>query len=255
MSVWKTLSRIDVSEHTEKKGNFTYLSWAWAWGQLKDSFPEATFVKHEYEGLPYMEAGSGDAYVKVSVTVGDHTLTETMPVLNHQNKSVKNPDSFTVNTSLQRCLAKAIAMHGLGHYIYAGEDLPPAETVDAYSPETVKLFAQKIQEAMISDDFAVIGRALVDNQEVFQKANTGTPGKGTGYFTSKEKGAQAKYGDRYQGYLQEYVDGLNGAEQAQDADAMAELLSEISENDTDKRLVWGRLESQTQAWIKSNRAV
>ena len=123
-SVWETLSKIDVNEHTEKKGNLTYLSWAWAWGQLKSAYPSATFEKHWFGGdgykLPFAKDEEGHAFVKVSVTVESETITETMPILNHSNKAVKNPDSFQVNTSLQRCLAKAIAYHGLGHYIYGG---------------------------------------------------------------------------------------------------------------------------------------
>ena len=123
--------------------------------------------------------------------------------------------------------------------------------VDAYDAETVRLFAKKIQEAMISDDFTLIGRSLVDDQDIFQKANNGTPGKGDGYFTSKQKTAQAKYGDRYQSYLQDYIDGINTAAQGQDTAGLQELLSEVATNETDKRLVWGRLDSETQAFVKS----
>ena len=137
-TVWERLSQIDVNEHTEKKGNLTYLSWAWAWATLKNEYPGASFQKHFFdhiskEGemkLPYAIDGEGYAYVRVTVRVEDVEVTETLPVLGNNNRSVKNPDSFAVNTSLQRCLAKAIAYHGLGHYIYAGEDLP-VETIKA----------------------------------------------------------------------------------------------------------------------------
>ena len=131
MSVFETLSAINVNEHTEKKGKFTYLSWAWAWGTLKKQFPEATFEKHQFQKdgnwIPYMIDDQGYAFVKVSVAVQEVTLTETFPVLNHQNKPIQNPNAFDINTALQRCLAKAIAMHGLGFYIYAGEDIPESE--------------------------------------------------------------------------------------------------------------------------------
>lgn len=129
-SVWETLSNIDVNDHTEKKNGLTYLSWAWAWGIVKKHYPEARFEKHMYynseNGLPqpYMIDTNGYAFVAVTVTIGDEKQSEILPVLNHANKSVQNPDSFQVNTALQRCLAKCCAMHGLGHYIYAGEDLP-----------------------------------------------------------------------------------------------------------------------------------
>ena len=127
-TVWERLSQIDVNEHTEKKGNLTYLSWAWAWGTLKNEYPNASFRKHWFDNLPYAIDEGGNAYVRVTVNVEDAEVTETLPVLGGNNRPVKNPDSFAVNTSLQRCLAKAIAYHGLGHYIYAGEDTAPVET-------------------------------------------------------------------------------------------------------------------------------
>lgn len=127
-SVWETLSGIDVSEHTEEKNGLTYLSWAWAWGIVKKHYPTATYEKHLYDGTngarAYMLDESGYGFVGVTVTIEGEKQTELLPVLNHANKAVQNPDSFQVNTALQRCLAKCCAMHGLGHYIYAGEDLP-----------------------------------------------------------------------------------------------------------------------------------
>jgi len=135
-TAWSVLSKIDVSEHVEKKNNLTYLSWAWAWAMLKDKYPYATFEKHWFDHecgrLPYASDPEGNTFVSVTVTIEDidgnkEAMTEVMPVLNHANKSVKNPDAFQVNTSLQRALAKAIGLHGLGAYIYQGEDLPPDE--------------------------------------------------------------------------------------------------------------------------------
>lgn len=142
-SVWETLSEIDVSEHTEKKGELTYLSWAWAWGIVKKHYPTATYDKHLYDGTngkrAYMLDEGGYGFVAVTVTIEGSEQTEVMPVLNHANKAVQNPDSFQVNTALQRCLAKCCAMHGLGHYIYAGEDLPegvePTVTVESSTGE------------------------------------------------------------------------------------------------------------------------
>jgi len=126
--VWKTLSLVDVSDHTEEKNGLTYLSWAWAWGIVKDHYPSAKYTKHLHDGAggsrPYMLDENGYAFVTVSVDIEGHSQTEVLPVLNYANKAVANPDSFQVNTALQRCLAKCCAMHGLGHYIYAGEDLP-----------------------------------------------------------------------------------------------------------------------------------
>ena len=129
-SVWETLSKIDVSEHTEEKNGLTYLSWAWAWGIVKKHYPKTTFTKNLYSSanndctLPYMIDPAGYAFVSVTVDIEGETQTEVLPVLNHANKAVSQPDSFQVNTALQRCLTKCLAFHGLGHYIYAGEDLP-----------------------------------------------------------------------------------------------------------------------------------
>ena len=130
-NAWEILSKIDCTEHAEDKNGLTYLSWAWAWGILKENFPDASFEKHYFDGLPYAADANGYAYVKVSVTVEGTEVTETMPVLDYRNKAVKNPDAFSVNSSLQRCLTKAISYHGLGHYIYAGEDLPPNDGEEA----------------------------------------------------------------------------------------------------------------------------
>lgn len=135
-SVWETLSAINVNEHTEKKNGLTYLSWAWAWGMLKKHYPEAKFQKHtDAKGLPYFKDEHGFAFVMVSVEVEGLTHTEVFPVLNHRNGAIQNPDAFAVNASLQRALAKAISYHGLGHYIYAGEDVPmDAEPEPAKAP-------------------------------------------------------------------------------------------------------------------------
>ena len=134
-SVWDTLKEISVNDHTEKKNGLTYLSWAWAWGVLKDYYPNATFEKViQPSGLPYIKDDQGYTYVQVTVTAGNDIVTDLFPVTNYANKPIQNPNSFDVNTAHQRCLAKAIAYLGLGHYIYAGEDMPqdsPSEAVSA----------------------------------------------------------------------------------------------------------------------------
>ena len=131
-SVFNKLDSIDVSKNTEKKGMFTYLSWAWAVRELLRVSPTATWricdydYQREgggYERQPYMQTPAG-AFVKVILTVDGIDREQVHPVLDHKNKTVEQPNAFQINTSIQRCLAKAIALHGLGLYIYAGEDLP-----------------------------------------------------------------------------------------------------------------------------------
>ena len=128
MNVFQTLSKIDVSEHTEKKGNYTYLSWAWAVKVLLEHYPEATWKIHTFIEVgnvesPYMRTNAG-CFVQVSVEIDGVIRTQVHPVLDHVNKTVDEPNAFQINTSIQRCLAKAIALHGLGLSLFAGEDLP-----------------------------------------------------------------------------------------------------------------------------------
>lgn len=120
--------KIDVSDHTEKKNGLTYLSWAWAWMTVLKHDPDATWEAVEYisdgETTPCMYLRDATAMVKVHVTVLGKTKSCLLPVMDHRNKAIQNPDSFQINTAIMRCLAKAISMHGIALYIYANEDLP-----------------------------------------------------------------------------------------------------------------------------------
>lgn len=152
---WEVLSQINVNDHIEKKNGLTYLSWAWAWGQLKNHYPEATYQYHWFESdgckLPYCIDSSGNAYVVVSVTVDGYELQEILPVLNFNNKPLQNPNSFDVNKAHKRCLTKAIALHGLGHYIYAGEDLPENTDDDDTDLDDMDLPEDTTQENIYED--------------------------------------------------------------------------------------------------------
>ena len=125
------LLKINVNEHTEKKNGLTYLSWAWAWAEVLKVDPQATwapmFNGPQGNESPWFSLPDGSMLVGVSVAIKGHAKQCMLPVMDHRNKAIKNPDAFAVNTALMRCLAKCIAMHGLGLYIYAGEDLPEQE--------------------------------------------------------------------------------------------------------------------------------
>ena len=128
-SVFDVLNDINVNDKTEKKGKLTYLSWAWAWGQLKKNYPSANYKVYENaDGWNYFTDGR-TAWVKVGVTVNGLEHIEYLPVMDNMNRSIplEKVTSFNVNTSIQRALTKAIARHGLGLYIYAGEDLPEVD--------------------------------------------------------------------------------------------------------------------------------
>ena len=142
------LLKINVNGHTERKGNLTYLSWAWAWAEVLKIDPSARWTAHEWADRPAMFLPDGSAMVKVSVEIKGDIKTCVLPVMDNRNRAIQNPDAFAVNTAIMRCLAKAIAMHGLGLYIYAGEDLPEAEKAEP-NPEVLAQIAAAADPAAL----------------------------------------------------------------------------------------------------------
>jgi len=133
------LLKLNVNEHVEKKQNLSYLSWAWAWAEALKADPAASFEVIPFDGKPYMDV-NGTGMVWVTVTMFGKPMTCFLPVMDHRNKPITNPDAFQVNTAIMRCMTKGLALHGLGLYIYAGEDLPEDE---AAAPVVVKAVTQK----------------------------------------------------------------------------------------------------------------
>lgn len=159
---FRVLSRIDVGEHIEKKNGLNYLSWAWAWDTIMRYYPDTqTDIKRPESGLPYWTDGR-TCWVDVSVTVAwnDRTRTrsEVFPIMDHRNKSIplENVTSFDINTALQRAWTKCIARHGLGFYIYAGQDLPNEVIEEQKKPVTEEQTA-KIRELYTEEE---IGKML-----------------------------------------------------------------------------------------------
>ncbi|NCU72206.1 MAG: DUF1071 domain-containing protein [Candidatus Fonsibacter lacus] len=134
------LLKINVNDHTERKGNLTYLSWAWAWAEVLKIDSAARWTAHEYNERPAMYLPDGTAMVKVSVEIKGDIKTCVLPVMDNRNRAIQNPDAFSVNTAIMRCLAKCIAMFGLGLYIYAGEDLPEGSAPQV-DPDLINLIA------------------------------------------------------------------------------------------------------------------
>lgn len=133
--IWNTLSKVDVNEHTQDKGGLTYLSWAWAWGVMMKHYPDLSIEWHRNSGGATEVGTDAIAYpggtVMVSCTVtigyeGTSAVRRTMwlPVMDYRNKAITNPDTRAISDSKMRCMTKCFALFGLGHYIYAGEDLP-----------------------------------------------------------------------------------------------------------------------------------
>ena len=134
-NVFKTLSAVNCNEHTEKKGSLTYLSWAWAWQMVKDHFPTAQYTIYENpDGWNYFTDGK-TCWVKTGITIEGIEHIEYLPVMDQRNQSIpfEQVRSTDVNKAIQRSLTKACARHGLGLYIYAGEDLPDAPRPSAPS--------------------------------------------------------------------------------------------------------------------------
>lgn len=136
MSVFETLNAVNVNGHTEKKNGLTYLSWAWAWAEVKKAFPDANYTIYENnQGWNYFTDGR-TGWVKTGVTINGMEHIEFLPIMDFKNKSIPldNITSFDVNKAIQRSLTKAVARHGLGLYIYAGEDLPEEEQSQQPTP-------------------------------------------------------------------------------------------------------------------------
>jgi hypothetical protein len=139
MSNFQKLRDINVNSKIEKKNNLSYLSWAWAVDQLLMQDPAATweymlFNVKDANGndntVPYSSI-NGTAMVFCTVTAFGKKMQAQLPVMDFRNKAIVSPDAYAVNTAMQRCLAKGIALHGLGLYIYAGEDMPEEDKVQA----------------------------------------------------------------------------------------------------------------------------
>jgi len=152
---FSALASVNVKDHVEKKGGFSYLSWPYAVGELRKRHSGATWEVVRFNGLPFLQVEGCGCFVEVAVTVEGVRLSQIHPVLDNRNKPIPLPNSFDINTSLQRALVKAIALHGLGLYIYAGEDLPESGNEKDTSPtpktrtETLRELCAKAQVNMI----------------------------------------------------------------------------------------------------------
>lgn len=123
-AIWDTLSCIDVSEHIEKKGGLSYLSWANAWTYLMNAYPASSFTFLDNKTFP---GGSVEVCVEVTVTDDGKSFisrTMTLPVMDYKNKAIPDPTSRDISDARMRCLVKCIALFGLGLSLYRGEDIP-----------------------------------------------------------------------------------------------------------------------------------
>ena len=158
------LNSINVNAKTEQKGNLTYLSWAWAWGEVKKLFPDATYTIYENaQGWNYHTDGK-TCWVKTGVIVNGIEHIEYLPVMDNRNNSISadKVTSFDVNKAIQRSLTKAVARHGLGLYIYAGEDLPETDKAEEEGRRAAEQEAAEKQYRAVIDQANEIIASVVD---------------------------------------------------------------------------------------------
>lgn len=161
---FEVLRKHNVSKHMEQKGQFNYLSWAYAVEELRKLKPDATWrVVKDENGYPYTSTPAGH-FVEVEVTVDDISLSQIHPVLDHRNQTLEQPNAFQINTSIQRCLAKAIALHGLGLYIFRGEDLPEADPLNGKQLKEIDSLLRQIED----DAFTELVNSRIDSNSINQ---------------------------------------------------------------------------------------
>mgnify|MGYP003314523090 FL=1 len=171
-SVFETLNSINVNDKVEKKNNLTYLSWAWAWAEVKKHYPSATYTIYEDINGMFYHTDGRSAWVKTGVTIEGQEHIEYLPVMDFRNNSilVDKITSVDVNKTIQRSLTKAIARQGLGLYVYAGEDLPNGETkVVAKKPTPKKPAPKKPTKIVLNvgdDNWDKVMKYVVDNKEL-----------------------------------------------------------------------------------------
>ena len=148
-SVFEVLNAIDCNEHVEKKNDISYLSWAWAWQIVKKNYPDAFYTIYENASGLFYHTDGKTCWVKTGVTINGLEHIEYLPVMDFKNKSIplNAVTSFDVNKAIQRSLTKAVARHGLGLYIYAGEDLPEEAKMQKAEKESA-IEEQAVNEMM-----------------------------------------------------------------------------------------------------------
>lgn len=152
---FKQLNSINCNDKTEKKNGLTYLAWAYAWGEVKKLFPESTYTIYENENGWFYHTDGNTCWVKTGVTINGIEHIEYLPVMDYKNRSipVDQVTSFDVNKAIQRSLTKAVARHGLGLYIYAGEDLPEDDNqVEQSSKPSTAVQARKAAAKRTADN-------------------------------------------------------------------------------------------------------
>ena len=227
-SVYERLSEINVNDHKQKKGNFDYLSWTWAIDAVKRSG-----LDFSYELLDDQVYNDGSMEVRCSVTLDSIRHVMWLAVTDHNNRAIKNPDAAAINKARMRCLVKAIAIHGLGFYIYAGEDLP-ATTLEVYEEFMADIESNEYKVAlkyvaMTEDEQVELSKSAPAGHKVELKAKL-----------RELSGKVHEVADSCAATLGEQLE-------ANDTHGVIESVSELV--DIEKKLVWARITPEQKSAI------
>ena len=154
--VWETLSKVDVSKHTEEKMKLTYLSWSRMWMLLCENYPQAQYEFVDFDGVPYKTLPDGTAEVVTRIMIDDLVREMRLPVMDYKNNPVVNPHARQVSDNAMRCLVKCVAMFGLGISVFTGmaDETLPDETKDE-QPKGKKAPSKKaepVKEEVVEED-------------------------------------------------------------------------------------------------------
>ena len=227
------LSRKDVSAGIERKGNLDYLSWAYAWNALCEEHPDANF--YFAEPTTYQD---GSVMVKAVVTVGEKTHEMTLPVMNHRNQAIQNPNARDISDAQMRALVKCISLFGLGIGLYLGDLKHVVQHTDF----------EKAQQFINAGDYMALhefikGLSEKDQVELFNAAPMGTK--------TDFKNAHRATMKQAEEFLDSVVDAISEAVQNDDSVLMAETIDELSTYE--RTAVWARLTPPQQEAVKQLR--
>ena len=229
------LSRKDVSKGVERKGNLDYLSWAYAWNALVEEYPESTYYFGEPVTFP-----DGSIMVKAGVTVRDITHEMQLPVMDHRNKAIQNPNARDISDAQMRCFVKAIAMHGVGIGLYLG-DLKHVVAESQFEKAEQLLTAQ---DASGFHEFVHVTLNETERVDIFNEAPAGRKTAFKSEWRALLKVANS--------FLDEVAAAITDAMSAQDVSLLEETIGELSTYE--RRALWGRLSAEEQEFVKQARS-
>ena len=230
------LSRKDVSKGVERKGNnLDYLSWAYAWNALVEEYPDSTYYFGEPTTFP-----DGSIMVRAGVTVRDITHEMQLPVMDHRNKAIQNPNARDISDAQMRCFVKAIAMHGVGIGLYLG-DLKHVVDKSTYEK------AEQLLTAQDSMGFHEFVHKTLNEQERVDTFNDAPAGRKSAF--KAEWRALLKVADSF---LDEVAAAIADATSAEDVSLLEETIAELTTYE--RHAVWGRLSAAEQTFVKQARS-